>query len=98
MAGEVSTNVRVARWIISGRVQGVGFRFYVERQASRLGLSGWVRNSHGGSVEVEASGTEESLKILEQYLRSGPALAHVDNVERADIPHEPGHSNLFIIK
>ncbi len=69
------------RFIVRGRVQGVGFRWYVEREARILGLSGWVRNRHDGSVEVLAAGTREQLGSLYDKLKEGPRAARVDNVE-----------------
>lgn len=65
---------------ISGRVQGVGFRFFVEREAVRLGLRGWVRNLAGGEVEVVAQGPRERLDELLARLREGPPLSWVANV------------------
>ncbi len=62
-------------------MQGVGFRWYVEREARILGLSGWVRNRHDGSVEVLAAGTREQLGSLYDKLKEGPRAARVDNVE-----------------
>ena len=67
---------------IRGRVQMVGFRYFVLGQAERLGLTGWVRNSADGqSVEVVAEGDEASLDTLEALLRSGPPGSVVDSVE-----------------
>ena len=73
------------RYIVSGRVQGVGFRYYVRRQAERLGVAGFTRNLTDGSVEVVAEGEDEPLSALEASLRQGPDFAHVAQVERAAI-------------
>lgn len=67
--------------IVTGRVQGVGFRYFVRRQAQELGLGGWVRNLPDGSVEVEAEGEEAQIAELEARLRQGPALARVTAVD-----------------
>ena len=73
--------------IVSGRVQGVGFRFFVLREARGLGLSGSVRNLPDGRVEVCAAGPPQNLKRLEDLLRQGPWLSRVDQVELEwDIP------------
>ena len=65
---------------IRGRVQGVGFRYWVLQQAREQGVMGWVRNTPQGSVEVEAQGTEDQLFEFEQSLWRGPVLSRVDQV------------------
>ena len=68
--------------IVTGRVQGVGFRDYVQRQAVRRGLTGFVRNRQDGhSVEVLAAGDESSLSEFAETLHQGPGLARVDHVD-----------------
>jgi acylphosphatase len=74
------------RYVISGRVQGVGFRWFVEREAATLGLTGWVRNRPNGSVEVMATGTREQLAALHGRLREGPRAARVDEVAVSPAP------------
>jgi len=66
---------------VAGRVQGVGFRYYAEREARRLGLTGWVRNLPDGAVEVLAEGDEESLQRMLSWLGEGPPSAAVDQVQ-----------------
>jgi acylphosphatase len=73
--------IQARRFLVRGRVQGVGFRWFVEREAHILGISGWVRNNHDGSVEVLAQGTRDQLSGLHSRLREGPRAARVDNVE-----------------
>jgi len=68
-------------FIVRGRVQGVGFRWYVEREARLLGLAGWVRNNPDGAVEVLATGTREQINALHEKLRMGPRAARVDDVQ-----------------
>lgn len=72
------------RYLVRGRVQGVGFRWFVEREAHILGIAGWVRNNHDGSVEVLAQGTREQLSALHSRLREGPRAARVDTVDVSD--------------
>jgi acylphosphatase len=68
--------------IVTGRVQGVGFRDYVQRQAVRRGLTGFVRNRDDGrSVEVVAEGDDSSLSKFVDTLRNGPGMARVDDVD-----------------
>jgi acylphosphatase len=67
--------------LIRGRVQGVFFRAATQREAKRLGITGWVRNRTDGSVEVLAEGEEDSVKELASWARVGPSAARVDNVD-----------------
>ena len=76
------------RWVIRGRVQGVGFRWFVMREAERLELGGYVTNLPDGSVEVVSQGPETALETLERHLRRGPSHARVDEVERLQVPVE----------
>jgi len=70
----------VVHFLIRGRVQGVGFRWYVQREAGELDLRGWVRNTEEGDVEVVAAGSPGDLNELRSSLRRGPRGARVDNV------------------
>ena len=81
MTSTEKTAALAHRYIVRGRVQGVGFRWFVEREAHILGVSGWVRNNSDGSVEVLAQGTREQLLGLRSRLREGPRAARVDDVE-----------------
>jgi acylphosphatase len=74
------------RFLVRGRVQGVGFRWFVEREAHILGIAGWVRNNSDGSVEVLAQGTRDQLSGLHSRLREGPRAARVDAVEATEAP------------
>ena len=70
-----------------GKVQGVGFRYYISQKANMLGIKGFVRNEPDGSVFIEASASDEkTMKIFLEYLKQGPSLARVDNVNVIDIP------------
>jgi len=73
------------RYRVTGRVQGVGFRWFTEEAALREGLSGFVRNLPDGSVEAEAEGDAEALLRFERALRQGPRGARVDGVDVAAI-------------
>jgi acylphosphatase len=87
------------RFLVSGVVQGVGFRWYVARQARALGLAGFARNLPDGRVEVVAAGADgAALDRLEQLLRAGPAHARVDRVERQDGVAEALPSGSFDIR
>ena len=78
------------RYLVRGRVQGVGFRWFVEREAHILGIAGWVRNNPDSSVEVFAIGTRDQLAGLHARLREGPRAARVDHVEVAEATPSPG--------
>ena len=82
--------MRVARrYLIGGRVQGVGFRYFTEDVARREGILGWVQNRPDGRVEAAAEGDAESVERFERAIRHGPRGARVDSVEVFDEP--PGH-------
>jgi acylphosphatase len=74
------------RYVVTGRVQGVGFRWFVEREAAELGIAGWVRNREDGSVEVMATGTPEQQRRLRSRLQQGPRAARVDQVQESSAP------------
>jgi len=84
------------RYLVRGRVQGVGFRWFVEREAHLLGIVGWVRNNHDGSVEILAQGTRHQLSGLHSRLREGPRAARVDVVEVSDETPVSGLSSFRI--
>src|SRR5690348_10280149 len=70
----------VLHFLVQGRVQGVGFRWFVHREASELELRGWVRNTEDGDVEVVASGSANDLSDLRTSLKKGPRGSRVDRV------------------
>lgn len=71
---------------VSGRVQGVGFRYHTEDIANRLGLSGWVRNNFDRTVECEVQGEEAVLDEFCNELRKGPPLSRVKDLAVSEIP------------
>jgi acylphosphatase len=80
-----------ARFIVSGRVQGVFYRASARGQALALGVAGYAKNLPDGSVEVLAGGTAEALDALERWLRRGPPAARVETVSREDLPEQDLH-------
>jgi len=82
---------------LEGRVQGVGFRAFIRREAQRLALVGWARNAADGTVEVEAAGDPESLATFEERLRDGPPGARVERLETRPLPGE-GAEGTFEIR
>jgi acylphosphatase len=85
------------RYVVRGRVQGVGFRWFVEREARLLGVTGWVRNNHDASVEVLAMGTPDQLAALKAKLQQGPRASRVDEVTEQEAEPVSG-LNLFRIE
>lgn len=84
------------RYIIRGRVQGVGYRWFVEREAGTLGMAGWVRNGDDGNVEVLATGSDEQHSQLMQKLKQGPRAARVDGVDESIAEAQAGLKSFVI--
>ncbi len=74
------TSQKAVHCVVSGIVQGVGFRVYTQREAIRLNLTGWVKNTPEGHVEVFAQGDERGLILLKEWLKKGPSAATVTSV------------------
>jgi acylphosphatase len=88
--------MQARRFVVRGRVQGVGFRWFVEREAHTLGIAGWVRNNHDGSVEVLAQGSRDQLSGLLSRLREGPRAARVDDVAESEAQPKDGLNSFRI--
>ncbi len=80
----------VCHFLVKGRVQGVGFRWFVQREAAALELKGWVRNTEEGHVEVVAAGQPEALNELKTELRRGPRGSRVDAVLEHELDPKEG--------
>ncbi|HTB15988.1 MAG TPA: acylphosphatase [Bryobacteraceae bacterium] len=78
--------IKAHRFLISGRVQGVGYRYFAERSAHAAGVTGWARNLDDGSVEAHANGTQAQLDDFEARLRQGPRFADVRSVQVSEVP------------
>lgn len=65
---------------VTGRVQGVGFRYFTQQTANEIGITGWVKNTYDGKVEFVAEGTEGQLKLFQRYLSRGPSSANVHDL------------------
>jgi acylphosphatase len=86
------------RFYVSGRVQGVGFRFFAERTATSLGVGGYVKNLYDGRVEVYAIGSAKQLDALRNALQRGPRMAGVDRVDEHDAEILREYANVFSIE
>ena len=82
----MSNDLETRRFVVTGRVQGVGFRWFVEREAALIGITGWVRNRENGTVEVMATGAREQLRSLRTRLQEGPRAARVEEVQESSAP------------
>jgi len=80
----------VRHYLVKGRVQGVGFRWYVHREAGTLGLRGWVRNTEDGHVEVVAVGEPEELALLRGALDHGSRGSRVDMIVEHELAEQEG--------
>jgi acylphosphatase len=80
-SGNAQAGVKAATAVVYGRVQGVGFRAATLEVARRLGLLGWVSNRPDDAVEVRVQGDPPALEQFHAFLRRGPSLAHVTNVD-----------------
>lgn len=85
------------RWVLTGRVQGVGFRYYARQVAEALGVCGWVRNLPDGTVEVQAAGTREQLAALVEELRKGPRSAQVEAIDEEELVQIPSWQSFRIV-
>lgn len=81
---------------IEGRVQGVGYRYFVMRKAQEHKLGGWVKNRSDGTVEIEAVGARPILEEFLSYVRVGPAAAHVSNAHVAWHEDEPSYATFDV--
>lgn len=81
MTPEGSQKMTAKKYLIFGRVQGVGYRFFAQREASSLGIHGYVKNLADGNVEVYAAGSEKALEKFERRLHEGPYSSEVTRVE-----------------
>jgi acylphosphatase len=73
------------RFVVGGRVQGVGFRYYTDAAAQREGLSGYVRNRHDGTVEAEVEGEADAVERFELAIRRGPPASRIDSFEVTEL-------------
>jgi acylphosphatase len=85
----MQNDTKRTRLRVTGRVQGVGFRWFVASEARRLGLMGWVRNNADGSVELETEGAAGQIEMLLARVRKGPPAARVDEVAEIGASDEP---------
>jgi acylphosphatase len=86
----MTQQIEVRHFLVKGRVQGVGFRWFVHREATELELRGWVRNTQAGDVELVAAGPLESIAELKQELKKGSRGSRVDTLIEHELTQEEG--------
>lgn len=86
------------RYLVSGVVQGVGYRMFVLREAQKLGLTGYVRNLYDGRVEAYACGTPQQLGELKNALQRGPWLSRVSGVEEEEAAFDLHYRSKFVVE
>ncbi len=89
--------MKTFHYIVKGRVQGVSFRYYTQRAAYRLGVTGTVKNLFSGDVEVYAQGEQEVIKEFEAFLNRGPAAARIQQVIRDEFEYNHEYPDFEII-
>lgn len=96
MVSTERTSIQARRFVVRGRVQGVGFRWFVEREAHILNIAGWVRNNPDGTVEILAQGTRDQLAGLHSRLREGPRAARIDAVDVSEAQPAAGMTSFQV--
>jgi acylphosphatase len=90
--------VQIKHYRITGRVQGVGFRYFATKKAEELNLNGWVKNMPDGSVEVMLSGDDKLIEEMLKHLRMGPRSARVDDIEEIPTTGKPEILDGFTVR
>lgn len=85
------------KFMVSGMVQGVGFRYQTAHQGLKLGLTGYAKNLNNGDVEVVACGKPDSVELFFEWLQQGPRSARVDHVERSQSVVESAYQGFQIL-
>jgi len=88
--------VRAKHYLIRGRVQGVGYRYFALDAAERLGIRGYVRNLPGREVEVHAEAEDSALQLFKRELERGPSMARVTEILESDLPVSGLYSSFLI--
>ena len=94
----VGDDKQTRRYLVSGIVQGVGFRFFVQREAEKLRVGGYTRNLFDGRVEVLAIGSPEQLEAMKRALERGPRFSSVSGVREEEAQHSPQYAKEFVIE
>jgi len=93
----VSEPKQARKFLISGTVQGVGFRYFTQRAAAKIKVGGYVKNLHDGRVEVFAMGTPQQLRELRSVLERGPRFSSVTEVREESASIDPQYDEAFVI-
>ncbi|WP_372773535.1 acylphosphatase [Mangrovibacterium sp.] len=82
--------------VVIGRVQGVGFRYFVTQKANELNLVGWVKNKMDGSVEIEIEGNSDSIKTFIDFLKIGNGCSRIDRISKSELPESQHYQSFFV--
>jgi acylphosphatase len=82
--------------VVTGRVHGVGFRYFIRQKAEELNIFGWVKNTPDGKVEIEAEGNPQNLETFLHWIKIGPARANIKSVSIAEISPLRDFTNFYI--
>lgn len=93
----MSDERKAVRWVLSGEVQGVGFRYFARQVAETIGVLGWVRNLPDGTVEVQAAGDDDQLAAFKAQLHQGPRAARVEEIEEDELVQIPRWQSFRIV-
>jgi acylphosphatase len=94
---DVDPNMEARRWIVSGRVQGVGYRYYARQAAQMLGVRGWIRNLPEGGCELQVAGSAELLQRFHAELMRGPRGSRVDDIAEERLVQVPDWHGFQIV-
>ena len=97
MSGDVLPGIKAVNVLVTGRVQGVGFRYSARQEAVRKGLKGWVRNQADGSVGLHCEGPESVVDSFVTWLKTGPPGSRVLNVTVKSVNPEKKHTTFAIV-
>ena len=97
MRASAHQDVEARRWIVSGRVQGVGYRYYARQAAQTLGVRGWIRNLPDGSCELQVAGSAELLQRFHADLMRGPRGSRVDDIAEERLVQVPDWQSFQIV-
>ncbi len=83
--------------VVYGEVQGVGFRYFAMKMASRYGINGWVRNNRDGTVEIDAEGSEANIREFVAAMQKGNGIARIESFDIDTLPDMENHQTFDVV-